>query len=184
MAILEVRDLKQHFFLNPGFIARNFAGKKPSVIKAIDGVSFSLEPGETVGLAGESGCGKSTTCLAIAKLRDPTGGSILYRGQDIARLGKEQLRDYRHRVQIIFQDPYESLNPRFTVFDMVAEPLRALRLGDKRRIHDRVMETLALVGLKPEEYKDRFPHQMSGGERQRGGHRLGPGAGAGTGHRR
>lgn len=169
MAILEVRELKQYFYLKPRFLARLVGGERERVIKAVDGVSFSLEPGEILGLAGESGCGKSTTCLAIAKLREPTSGSILYKGRDIARMSKSEVKAYRREVQIIFQDPYESLNPRFTTFDLVAEPLRALKAGDRESVRRRVQETLDLVGLKPKEYKDRYPHQMSGGERQRVG---------------
>ncbi len=169
MAILEVNDLKQYFHINPSLLAKLVGGVKPSVIKAVDGVSFSLEAGEIMGLAGESGCGKSTACLAIAKLRDPSGGTIRYKGKDISQLTGEGLKDYRHNVQLIFQDPYESLNPRFTAFDTVAEPLRALDLGKKHEIRQKVLETFELVGLRPEEYQHRYPHQMSGGERQRVG---------------
>jgi len=169
MAILEVKDLKQYFYINPGFLSKIVGGKKPSVIKAVDGLTFNIEAGEIIGMAGESGCGKSTACLAIAKLREPTSGAILYRGKDISKMTKSEINEYRSQVQIIFQDPYESLNPRFTVFDMVAEPLRALNIGDNKEVSRRVLETLELVGLRPEEYKDRYPHQMSGGERQRAG---------------
>jgi len=169
MAILEVNDLKQYFYINPGLLAKLLGGKQPSVIKAVDGMTFSLEAGEIIGLAGESGCGKSTACLAIAKLRELTGGIVHYKGKDIAQMTKSEVKDYRRQVQIIFQDPYESLNPRFTAFDIVAEPLRALNIGDRLEVSERVLKTLELVGLKPVEYKDRYPHQMSGGERQRVG---------------
>jgi oligopeptide/dipeptide ABC transporter ATP-binding protein len=169
MAILDVSDLKQYFHLEPTFLAKLVGGKKPRIIKAVDGMSFSLEAGEIMGLAGESGCGKSTCCLAIAKLREPTGGTIRYKENDIAGMSKEELRTYRREVQLIFQDPYESLNPRYTVFDLVAEPLRALTDKNKAEIRERTLETIAMAGLEPDEYKNRYPHQMSGGERQRVG---------------
>ncbi|MBT6499427.1 MAG: ATP-binding cassette domain-containing protein [Deltaproteobacteria bacterium] len=169
MAILEVKDLKQYFYINPGFLAKILGRKKISIIKAVDGLTFNLEAGETLGLAGESGCGKSTSCLAIAKLREPTSGTIHYKGKNILKMTKPELNKYRSQVQIIFQDPYESLNPRFTVFDLVAEPLRALKIGNRDDDSQRVFDTLRMVGLQPEEYMDRYPHQMSGGERQRVG---------------
>jgi oligopeptide/dipeptide ABC transporter ATP-binding protein len=169
MAILEVSDLKQHFYIRPGLLAKLVSKKKPSVIKAVDGMTFSLEPGEILGLAGESGCGKSTACLAIAKLREPTSGTIRYNGNDISQMTTGELKVYRQQVQLIFQDPYESLNPRFKVFDTVAEPLRALDIGNKEQRRKRVLDTLRLVGLRPDEYQQRYPHQMSGGERQRVG---------------
>ena len=169
MAILEVSDLKQYFYLQPKFLAKMVGGEKEKIIKAVDGVSFSMEPGEIMGLAGESGCGKSTACLAIAKLREPTGGAILYKDRNISEMSKKEIRKYRREVQLIFQDPYESLNPRYTVYDLVAEPLRALTDMSKAEIREKTNETIAMAGLTPEEYKNRYPHQMSGGERQRVG---------------
>lgn len=169
MEILKVHELKQHFQVSSGFLARVLSRERPGIIKAVDGVSFSLEQGEILGLAGESGCGKSTACLAIAKLREPTGGAISYKGTDISKLTTQGLRDYRRQVQLIFQDPYESLNPRFKVFDLVAEPLRALRLGEPPEIRRQVRETLGKVGLEPLKYEGRYPHELSGGERQRVG---------------
>jgi oligopeptide/dipeptide ABC transporter ATP-binding protein len=169
MDILEVEGLRKHFYLNPGFLARMVSRKKPSVIKAVDGVTFTIKTGEILGIAGESGCGKSTTCTLITKLLEPTAGVIKYKGRDISALSRDEIKDYRRQVQIVFQDPYESLNPRFTVFDQVAEPLRALGIGDKIEVRERTLDTLEIVGLVPEEYKDRYPHQMSGGERQRVG---------------
>ncbi len=169
MGILDVERLKKHFYLNPGFLSRMVSKKKPSVIKAVDGVSFSIEAGEILGIAGESGCGKSTTCSLITKLTEPTSGVIRYKGQDISQLGKRDLKAYRQQVQIVFQDPYESLNPRFTTFGLVAEPLRAMGITSRSEIRKRAFETLETVGLKPEEYQNRYPHQMSGGERQRVG---------------
>jgi oligopeptide/dipeptide ABC transporter ATP-binding protein len=169
VAILEVEGLRKYFYLNPGFLARIANRKQPSVIKAVDGVTFNVRAGEILGIAGESGCGKSTTCTLITKLLEPTDGVIKYKDRDISGLSKKELKDYRRQVQIIFQDPYESLNPRFNTFDTVAEPLRALGDESKSEISRKVISTLELVGLKSEEYKDRYPHQMSGGERQRVG---------------
>jgi len=169
MAILEVSDLKQYFYLKPDFLAKFVGGKESRIIKAVDNLSFSMEAGEILGIAGESGCGKSTACLAVAKLREPTGGAILYKDHNISEMSKKEIRNYRREVQLIFQDPYESLNPRHTVFDLVAEPLRALTDQSKAEIKDRSLATIAMAGLQPDEYKHRYPHQMSGGERQRVG---------------
>ncbi|MBW2056436.1 MAG: ABC transporter ATP-binding protein [Deltaproteobacteria bacterium] len=169
MAILEIDQLSKYFTLNPGILARILSAKRIKLIKAVDGVSFRVEAGEILGIAGESGCGKSTTCMLIARLYEPTGGVIRYKDRDISHMTKADLREFRRQAQIIFQDPYESLNPRFTTFDLVAEPLRALTVLSKAEVNARVTETLELVGLKPEEYRDRYPHQMSGGERQRVG---------------
>ena len=169
MDILEVEGLRKFFYLDPGLVARMVSKKHISVIKAVDGVTFSVRAGEILGIAGESGCGKSTTCSLITKLLDPSGGTIRYKGRDISSLQKREISDYRREVQIIFQDPYESLNPRHTAFDTVAEPLRALNICDKVETKKRALDMLEIVGLKPEDFKDRYPHQMSGGERQRVG---------------
>ncbi len=169
MALLEVVDLQKYFTLGGGLFSRVFGGLRPRVIKAVDGVSFHLDSGEIVGLAGESGCGKSTCCLALAKLAEPTGGSIRYKGVDVTHMSRIETLAYRKGVQIIFQDPYESLNPRFTTFDLVAEPLRALKLGTRSEVSMAVMDVLARVGLDPDQYRNRYPHEMSGGERQRVG---------------
>jgi oligopeptide/dipeptide ABC transporter ATP-binding protein len=169
MALLEVENLKKHFYFRPDFLSKLFGGKGERVIKAVDGVSFTLEPGEILGVAGESGCGKSTTSMMIAQLLNKTSGSIRYRGQEVSELDQKGLQDYRRKVQVIFQDPYQSLNPRFKVFDLVAEPLRALTAMDKTEIRTQVMKTIDMVGLKAVDYVERFPHQMSGGERQRVG---------------
>jgi len=169
MAILEIDQLTKYFTLNPGVLGRILSARRMKVIKAVDGVSFRVDPGEILGIAGESGCGKSTTCMLIARLYEPTAGAIRYKGRDISHLIKADLKEFRRQAQIIFQDPYESLNPRFTTFDLVAEPLRALTHCSKDQLSRRVSRTLELVGLKPEEYKERYPHQMSGGERQRVG---------------
>jgi oligopeptide/dipeptide ABC transporter ATP-binding protein len=113
--------------------------------------------------------GTDRRCHTLAKLREPTGGAIRYKDNDIADMSKQELRKYRREVQLIFQDPYESLNPRYTVFDLVAEPLRALTDKNKAEVRERTLETISMAGLEPEEYKNRYPHQMSGGERQRVG---------------
>ena len=169
MAVLEVSGLTKHFNIRPSLLGRLLSGKRAHTIKAVDGVSFSLEPGEILGIAGESGCGKSTTCMLISKLHEPTAGTVRFKDRDIATLDRAALKDYRRHVQLIFQDPYESLNPRFTVFDQVAEGPRALGIWDRTEISRRVLRMLDLVGLRPEDYKSRYPHQMSGGERQRVG---------------
>jgi oligopeptide/dipeptide ABC transporter ATP-binding protein len=169
MAILEVNELCKHFPIHPGVVTRLLGKGRTRWIKAVEAVSFSVEEGEILGIAGESGCGKSTTCTVVAKLQEPTSGSILYQGRDISTFAGEALRNYRRDVQIIFQDPYESLNPRFRAFDIVAEGPRALKIGDEEEIERRVVAILAQVGLDPREYRDRYPHQMSGGERQRVG---------------
>jgi oligopeptide/dipeptide ABC transporter ATP-binding protein len=159
--VLEVRDLKTHFAISHGFLRR--AG---GVVYAVDGVSFSIAPHETLGLVGESGCGKSTVGRTILRLVEPTAGSIRLDGHDITHLGKAELRPYRPRMQIIFQDPFSSLDPRMSAGDIVAEPLRVHRRASGRALREIVAGLFDRVGLRRAQM-DNFPHQFSGGQRQR-----------------
>jgi len=162
--LLEVRDLVKHFPIGGGMLA-----KPLGVVRAIDGVSFSIRRGETLGLVGESGCGKTTTGRCILQLERPTGGSIVFEGIDMVTLDAAALRAVRRRVQVIFQDPYSSLNPRMTIAQILAEPLKVhgiVRDPGEREL--RVRELLTQVGLLPQHAK-RYPHQLSGGQRQRVG---------------
>jgi oligopeptide transport system ATP-binding protein len=162
--ILEVRNLVKHFEVGGGL----FGGRR-GIVRAVDGVSFQLRRGETLGLVGESGCGKTTTGRCILQLERPTSGEIVFEGRDLAHADPRELRAVRRRMQVIFQDPYSSLNPRMTVGDMVAEPLsvHGLVKGASAR-RDRVRQLLRQVGLLPQ-HAVRYPHQMSGGQRQRVG---------------
>lgn len=159
--LVEVTDLQMHFMIGT-------AGKEriPQVVHAVDGVSFSIEKGTTLGIVGESGCGKSTTALAVMRLLNPTGGSVKLGGTDITTLEGEALRKTRKAFQIIFQDPYSSLNPRQHVGSLVRTPLDLFEIGTAAERDERVEELLALVGLRSET-KNLFPHQFSGGQRQR-----------------
>ncbi|MET0426758.1 MAG: dipeptide ABC transporter ATP-binding protein [Actinoplanes sp.] len=160
--LLELDDVKMHFrTTGDGFFAR---GTK--WVQAVDGVSLTVQPGETVGLVGESGCGKSTTARLITRLLEPTNGSIKYQGVDIAHMSDRQLRPYRREIQLIFQDPYSSLNPRHTVGTIVGTALRTHDMVAKSGELKRVQELLEVVGLNPEHY-NRYPHEFSGGQRQR-----------------
>ena len=159
--VLEVRDLKQHFAISHGFLRRP-AGR----VFAVDGVSFSIAPGETLGLVGESGCGKSTVGRAILRLIEPTAGRIALGGRDITHLSKAELRPLRPQMQIIFQDPFSSLDPRMSAGDIVAEPLRVHRPARGRELARMVAELFDRVGLSKAQM-DGFPHQFSGGQRQR-----------------
>jgi oligopeptide/dipeptide ABC transporter ATP-binding protein len=159
--VLEVRDLKKHFAISHGFFRR--AG---GMVFAVDGVSFSIAPHETLGLVGESGCGKSTVGRTILRLVEPTAGSIRLDGHDITHLGKAELRPYRPRMQIIFQDPFSSLDPRMSAGDIVAEPLRVHRRASGRALREIVAALFDRVGLRRAQM-DNFPHQFSGGQRQR-----------------
>jgi oligopeptide transport system ATP-binding protein len=161
--VLEVRGLVKHFPLTQGIVVKRQIG----AVKAVDGVDFELYRGETLGIVGESGCGKSTVARLLMNLERPTAGSVLYKGEDITRLSGRALKAVRRNIQMVFQDPYTSLNPRMTVGDIVGEPFEihpdAAPRGDRRR---RVRELLDVVGLNPE-YINRYPHQFSGGQRQR-----------------
>lgn len=159
--LLEVRDLKKYFPLKKGLL-----GKTAGHVKAVDGVSFSVRKGETLGIVGESGCGKSTTARVILRLLEPTAGKALFGGRDIFAIGGDELRQLRRQMQIVFQDPFASLDPRMTVADIVAEPLRVhgLAAGGERRA--RVTELLKTVGLDSG-HMGRYPHEFSGGQRQR-----------------
>lgn len=169
MALLEIDRLTRHFEIPPGFIDR-VAHRKPSkYIKAVESLNISIDENEILGIAGESGCGKSTTCSMIAGLLEPTSGDIRYRGKSTLGLNADDRREHHRKVQMIFQDPYESLNPRFRIADIIAEGPRALDLWPETEIIDRVETMLDGVGLNPAKYSERFPHELSGGERQRVG---------------
>ena len=159
--ILEVKGLKKYFDVRGGL-----NGKVVGQVKAVDDLSFSLFEGETFGLVGESGCGKSTAGRTILRLLEPTAGKIFFEGEDLAELGSMALRRKRRDFQMIFQDPYASLNPRMCVFDIVGEALAAHGLKDAAALRRQVEETLELCGL-PLEYGSRYPHEFSGGQRQR-----------------
>jgi oligopeptide/dipeptide ABC transporter ATP-binding protein len=159
--LLEVDGLAKHFALSGGLL-----GRSAGVVKAVDGVSFALQRGETLALVGESGCGKSTTGRLILRLIEPSAGALSFDGQDMLALGKHELRSLRRRMQIIFQDPFASLNPRMSVADILAEPLLLHRLATPAEIPARVAELLKVVGLGPQ-HAERFPHEFSGGQRQR-----------------
>jgi oligopeptide transport system ATP-binding protein len=161
-ALIQVRDLRMHFPITRGIVLRRQIG----AVKAVDGISFDIKRGETLGLVGESGCGKSTTGRAILQLYRPTSGQVLFEGQDLTRLKGEELRRMRRQIQIIFQDPYASLNPRMTVGDIIAEPIRVHGLRKGAAVRQRVEELLGLVGLNPY-FINRYPHEFSGGQRQR-----------------
>lgn len=167
--ILRLESLQVHFHIQAGLFDR-VLGRPPGAVRAVDGIDLNIGRGEIVALVGESGSGKTTVGRVITKLAQPTGGKLLFEGRDITSIqGLSALRPYRHRVQMIFQDAYQALNPRHTVFDIVAEPLRSLRLVDNRKqLTDRVSEALASAGLNPPgDFFSRFPHELSGGQRQR-----------------
>jgi len=159
--LLQVENLKKHFPINGGIF-----GKKVGEVKAVDGVSFYVKKGETLGIVGESGCGKSTTGRLLLRLLDPTEGKVTFENKDVTTLSKEELRKVRREMQMIFQDPFASLNPRHTVEKILEEPLIVHGIGTKEERRRRVREMLEVVGLSSYHAK-RYPHQFSGGQRQR-----------------
>ena len=161
-ALLELDDVRMWFPVTTGIMFDRHIGD----VKAVDGVTLSVGRGETVGLVGESGCGKSTLGRAILRLYEPTGGRIVFDGTDITDLSESELQPVRRKMQMVFQDPYASLNPRHSIGRMVGEPMRAHGLGNKREIDARVRELLGIVGL-PADAAGRYPHEFSGGQRQR-----------------
>src|SRR6266849_4594604 len=150
--LVDVHDLKMHFPLTRGIIQRVVG-----YVRAVDGISFSIERGQTMGLVGESGSGKTTIGRTIVRLYKPTAGQILFEDKDLAVLGGEELRQMRRRGQMVFQDPFASLNPRFTIGSLIAEPMHIYNLGSSKEIRDKTAELLHVVGLRSE-YIDRYPH--------------------------
>jgi oligopeptide/dipeptide ABC transporter ATP-binding protein len=160
--LVEIRDLKKHFPVMKGVIFQKPIGW----VKAVDGVSYAIGTGETLGLVGESGCGKTTTSKLLLMLEKPTSGTIIFRGHDIQTLAKDKLKIFRRGVQAVFQDPFSSLNPRIRVGDIIAEPVVVNEQLPKAQMRERVQELLRLVGLNPNS-SNLFPHEFSGGQRQR-----------------
>src|SRR5437763_12531309 len=161
--LLSVRDLTKHFPIKRGLF-----GRVTGQVRAVDGVSFDVAAGETLGLVGESGCGKTTTGRAILRLIEPTSGDVMFDGQDVLHLDAAPLRRLRRKMQIIFQDPFSSLNPRMTIGAIVREGLTIHKLAEGAEATRRVKQLLQEVGLR-EEYASRYPHEFSGGQRQRVG---------------
>lgn len=161
--LLEVKNLKMYFEKDSGFIS-----KKIEYVKAVDDVSFTINEGETFGLVGESGCGKSTTGYSIIRLYKPTSGNVLYNGVDLANLSNKEMMPFRKKIQMIFQDPYASLNPRMTVSDIIGEPMDINNIYQGKARQERIYELLSKVGLN-KDHASRYPHEFSGGQRQRVG---------------
>lgn len=159
--LLEVRELKKHF---P--VGARLLGNTRGWVKAVDGISFTIGSGETLGLVGESGCGKTTTSKLILAAEEPTAGAIEFEGRNLAELRGQELMEYRRKVQVVFQDPYSSLSPRLRVGDIIAEPIRAHERVSRAGVQSRVGDLLELVGLRPDMAR-LFPHEFSGGQRQR-----------------
>lgn len=166
--LVRVEDLRKWFPVRLGFF-ESIVSRKSLFVRAVDGISFDVRKGEIFGLAGESGSGKTTTGRLVLKLVEPTGGKIFYRKVDVTKLSEREFKPYRQKLQIIFQDPYESLNPRMTIFDIIAEPMNIQGFHGKE-VEDKVYKVLEDVQLiPPEEFIHRFPHELSGGQRQRVG---------------
>jgi len=163
--LVAVRDLKKHYYEND-LLVDKLLRNEPATIRAVDGVSFDIERGETLGLVGESGCGKSTTAETLMRLREPTGGTVTFDGESVFELDDRELREFRKRAQIMFQDPFSSLDPRMTVGEIIREPLDIHGIGSRAEKESRVADLLERVGLS-EEQADRYPHEFSGGQRQR-----------------
>jgi len=159
--LLEVQKVKKEFVTS-----KSLTGKPLKIVHAVDSVDLTIYEGETIGVVGESGCGKSTLGRCILQLIRPTAGNVLYRGEDITKLNKEQMRQMRRKMQLIFQDPYASLNPRMTVLELIMAPLEAFGIGTMEERVKRVKEIMELVGM-PENMMNRYPHEFSGGQRQR-----------------
>jgi ABC-type oligopeptide transport system ATPase subunit len=160
MNLFEIKNLQKHYDIKKGLFA------KPTTIKAVNDISFHVKKGEVLSIVGESGCGKSTTAKLLMTIEEPTGGEIFFEGKDITKLSSNELKEYRKKVQIIFQDPYSSLNPRWNVGKIIAEPLKLNTNLNDKEIKEKVLTIMKKVGLK-EEWYERYPHQFSGGQRQR-----------------
>ena len=159
--ILDVQNLKKYFPIRGGLITRTIGH-----VKAVDGISFKLRRGETLGIVGESGCGKSTAGRTILRLHDITDGKVIFKGEDLAKCSKKEMREKRLQMQMVFQDPYASLNPRMTVGNIIGEALLDHKLMSKAEVREKVLETMEICGL-PTYYINRYPHEFSGGQRQR-----------------
>ena len=168
--MIELRQVVKHFPVKEGLLdsLSSWGGRSKRLVKAVNGISFTMERGEMVGLAGESGCGKTTTGMLLLRLYKPTSGTIFFEGRDLSLLEGKDLLDFRRRAQMVFQDPYESLNPRFTVRRTIEEPLIVHHVRNREDRHNRIVHTMERVRLTPAAaFLDKYPHELSGGERQR-----------------